>query len=238
MSKVIAIFGAGSGLGMAVARRFGREGFRIALVARRPDRLDALMGQLTAEGVDAAAFPADLNVPTQAAAVIAAIREYFGRVDVIEYGPISGDQSFIPATGVDANALQDLIPLLLLSPVEVVQAVLPEWLGRGDGAFLLTQGATAVQAIPYLSAVGPVMAATRNYVYSLHDELAERGIYAGTLSIGAMISGSGMAEAVTGSLPDSSAVFPVADPNDLAEVYWDLYTQRNRPEQIYPSPAA
>jgi len=238
MSKVIAIFGAGGGLGLAVARRFGREGFRVALVARRPGRLDALVGQLTAEGIDAAAFPADLNAPAQAAAVITAIREHFGRVDVIEYGPISGDQGFIPATGVDAKSLQDLIPLLLLSPVEVIQAVLPEWIGRGDGAFLLTQGATAVQGIPYLSGLGPVMAAARNYVYSLHGELAQRGIYAGTLSIGAMISGSEMAEAVTGSLPDSSAVFPVADPNDLAEAYWDLYTQRDRAEQIYPVPEA
>jgi NAD(P)-dependent dehydrogenase (short-subunit alcohol dehydrogenase family) len=43
MSKVIAIFGAGTGLGASVARRFAREGFRVALVARGKERLDALV---------------------------------------------------------------------------------------------------------------------------------------------------------------------------------------------------
>lgn len=46
MSKVIAIFGAGVGLGASTARRFAREGFSVALVARRKDRLDALVEQL------------------------------------------------------------------------------------------------------------------------------------------------------------------------------------------------
>jgi NADP-dependent 3-hydroxy acid dehydrogenase YdfG len=54
---VIAIFGAGSGLGASVARRFAREGFQGALVARRKDRLDALVEQLTVEGVDASVSP-------------------------------------------------------------------------------------------------------------------------------------------------------------------------------------
>lgn len=113
-------------------------------------------------------------------------------------------------------------------------------LDRGDGAFLLTQGATAVQAIPYFSGVGPLMAAARNYVCSLHGELAEHGIYAGTLSIDAMISGSEVAESAAASLPDSASLsaFPVVDPADLAQLYWDLYMRRDLVEQIYPVPAA
>jgi len=55
MSKVIALFGAGTGLGVSVARRFGREGFRVALVARRKERLDALVADLADGGIEAAA---------------------------------------------------------------------------------------------------------------------------------------------------------------------------------------
>jgi len=75
MSRVIAIFGAGPGLGASIARRFAAEGFRVALVARRKDRLDALVDQLAAEGIEAAGFTADLAAPDEIPAAVAAIRE-------------------------------------------------------------------------------------------------------------------------------------------------------------------
>lgn len=238
MSKVIAVFGAGGGLGMAVARRFGREGFRVALVARRKDRLDALVEQLAGEGIEAAGFSADLSKPEDVPGLIAAINEHFGRVDVIEYGPIGFEQNFAPATELDAATLQGLLPLLLLTPVEVVRAALPGWLKRGDGAFLLTQGATAVHAVPYQSGVGPVMAATRNYVYSLNGELADAGVYVGTLSVAAFISGSEVGEIAAAAQAEQPGALPLIDPDDLADTYWDLYTKRDRVEQIYPEPPA
>jgi short-subunit dehydrogenase len=46
MSKTIAVFGVGPGMGRSVARRFGREGFQVALVARNQTRLDAFTGEL------------------------------------------------------------------------------------------------------------------------------------------------------------------------------------------------
>jgi short-subunit dehydrogenase len=83
MSKTIAVLGAGTGLGVSMARRFGREGFRVALVARRRDRLDALAAQLADEGIESAAFTADLADPVQIPALVGEIRESLGRIDVV-----------------------------------------------------------------------------------------------------------------------------------------------------------
>ncbi|GHH01105.1 SDR family NAD(P)-dependent oxidoreductase [Streptomyces lanatus] len=241
MSKVIAVFGAGTGLGVSVARRFGREGFRVALVARRKDRLDALVARLADEGIEAAAFPADLSDPTGVPALVAAIREHFGRIDVIEYGPIGGDVSFAPAAQLDAATLEAYSRLLLLTPVEVVRAVLPEMTGRGDGAVLVTTGLTALHPTPNLSGPGPLMSAVRNYVYCLNGELAGTGVYAGTLTIGAMITGSEAAENAQVSPQGETDVsfdgmeFPVVHPDELAEHYWDMYTRRDRVEQAHPT---
>ncbi|MFF4806340.1 SDR family NAD(P)-dependent oxidoreductase [Streptomyces sp. NPDC002144] len=237
MSKVIAVFGAGTGLGLSVARRFGREGFRVALVARRKERLDALVAQLADEGVEATAFPADLSDPAGVPALVDAIRDHFGRIDVVEYGPIGADQAFSPAAQLDAATLEKISRVLLLTPVEVFRAVLPELTERGDGALLMTTGYTAVQGVPHISGPGPVMSAARNYVYALNGELAGTGVYAGTLTIAALITGSESYEAATKGdidLPDTGIEFPVVHPDELAEHYWNLYTRRDRVELAHP----
>ncbi|MBR8743521.1 SDR family oxidoreductase [Nocardiopsis sp. MG754419] len=238
MSAVIAVFGAGTGLGASLARRFGRSGFRVALVARRRERLDTLVDDLARDGIEAAGFTADLSRTDRVPELITEIRDRFGRIDVIEYGPFSTDQSFVPASRVDAATLESGLAMFLLTPVEVVQAVLPEWAERGDGAFLLTSGVTAVHPMPGLSGLAPLGAAARNYLYSLHGELAEQGIYVGTISVGATIARSEMSDLVarTGTGEGATPEFPVVDPDDLAELYWDMYTARDRVEQLHPHP--
>lgn len=238
MSKVIAIFGAGTGLGVSMARRFGREGFRIALIARRPERLDALVTELAAEGIEAVAFPADLTVPGSIPALVSAIRERFGRIDVVEYGPVPAGQGFTSATQLTAAGLQELLPLFLLTPVEVVQAVLPEMIERGDGAILFTHGFSAMMPAPHFSGPGPVMSAARNYLHSLHGELAGTGVYAGTINIAGAIARSEneppKPEAADVETAFDGAPFPVIDPDGIAAQYWIMYTDRQQVEAVIP----
>ncbi|HEY3867837.1 MAG TPA: SDR family NAD(P)-dependent oxidoreductase [Actinocrinis sp.] len=234
MPRTIAIFGAGPGLGASLARRFAADGFHIALIARDKQRLDALVDRLAAEGIDAAGFTADLAAPDEIPTLITAIRDRFGHIDVIEYGPIPS-LGFTPAAALKPATLAAGLPLLVLTPLAISQAVLPTWTQRGDGAFLMTTGATAVHPLPYASGLGPLMAAARNWLYSLHGELAASGIYAGTLSIAAFITGSQAEKAATAAGDPRAAAFPRVDPAELAAIYWDMYTHRDRIEQVHPA---
>ncbi|MGW0708210.1 hypothetical protein ACWD4G_20020 [Streptomyces sp. NPDC002643] len=84
--------------------------------------LDALVARLAEEGVGAVAFPADLSDPAGVPALVDAIRGRFGRIDVVEYGPIGGEVSFTPAARLDAATLQAYAGLLH-TPVDVFYAV-------------------------------------------------------------------------------------------------------------------
>ncbi|MYZ35801.1 MULTISPECIES: SDR family NAD(P)-dependent oxidoreductase [unclassified Streptomyces] len=238
MSQVVAIFGAGSGLGTALGRRFGKEGFRVALIARRAERLQAMVEELASEGIEAAAFPADLSDPANARPVIDAIRERFGRIDVVSYQPLPGGTAFIPAAELDAARLAPLVNLFLLTPVEIAHAVLPEMTERGNGGFIVTGGFTAADPQPHLSGIGPAMSAIRNFVHSLHGEVAGAGVYAGVSTLAALIKNSESYNAMT---PEDLAAVTggvtgphVLDPDELAETYWQLYTKRDRTEYRFP----
>jgi short-subunit dehydrogenase len=237
MAKTIAVFGAGVGLGAAVVRRFGREGYRAAVIARRPTAVAALADQLIAEGFDAAPFVADLSEPGAVEPLLASIRDRFETIDVVEYAPIS-TAPFVPALELDADQLRSYLNLYVFTPKNIIDGVLPEMFERGDGAILVGHGASALHPLPFMSGVGPAMAAMRNYLISLHGETAPQGVYVGTLAINAMILGSAGHHAITsGALPvdTGGAEIPTVDPSELAELYWQMMSLRDRVEVLHPA---
>ena len=88
MSKTIAIFGFGPGLGLGTARRFGREGFRVAVIGRDADRARAHVATLEREGIGADAFTADLSVETELGRAVDEVTARFGQIDVERLGDV------------------------------------------------------------------------------------------------------------------------------------------------------
>jgi len=233
MSKTIAIFGAGTGLGISTTRRFGREGYRVAIIGRRAHALGTLISQLT--GINAAAFPADLAQTSSVPKLISEISIRLGGIDVVAYSPVSTN-SFIPASELTANVMQSFLNLHLLTPIEIVRQVLPSMIEKRQGAILITLGSSAVHPSPFMSGVGPAMAAVRNYVHSLHAEVADKGVYVGTLLVGALILGSAWHRQLISGESGVPAGVPTVDPAQLATVLWDLVSRRDRIEAMLPVP--
>lgn len=84
----IAIVGAGPGMGLAIARTFGSRGYDVALIARNRAKLDDLVGRLTAEGITAAAFPADVLDHDALTQALKDAATRFGGIDVLEHSPL------------------------------------------------------------------------------------------------------------------------------------------------------
>lgn len=233
MSRTIAVFGAGSGLGRSVARRFGREGFRVALVARTRERLDALTGELAGDGIEAVAFPADLADRGGLPGLIAAIEARFGHLDVVQYAPAGLDwlTHQVGARDADEDSFEFPLDLLLRTPVALIRRILPGMVERGDGAVLFGLAVAATAPFPQLTNVGVGAAAARAYLRNLHAALAGTGVYAGLVQVAGMVGGSEAARHAAENWDPAQLPVPI-DPADLAGALWDLYLKRDRFEQV------
>jgi NAD(P)-dependent dehydrogenase (short-subunit alcohol dehydrogenase family) len=218
--KTLAIVGAGAGLGLSIAKLFGRNGFRVALIARTKAKLDDLAAQLGALGIEAAGLPADLMDRPSLVDAFAQIKERYGAIDVLEYSPAPHTPvlglEIADSLSVAVENLQPQIDLYLHGAITAVQQVLPAMLERGSGALLFTTGGSAVYPNPILGNVGIAMAGLRNWAHSLHAALADKGIYAGHISINTWI----------GSAPGSDA-------DSIAQLYWDIYERQDRGEAVF-----
>src|SRR5688572_18270570 len=90
MAKTIVVGGFGSGISAAVAERFGKAGFSVALVARNAERLEAGVKALAAKDIQAAAFPADLSDPAAIPKLVASVRAKLGPVTVLHWNAYAG----------------------------------------------------------------------------------------------------------------------------------------------------
>jgi short-subunit dehydrogenase len=84
----LVIVGAGPNLGLAVARRFGRDGFAVGLISRTGSRLVELAAQLQLDGVTAAGAVADIRDSDALVGAIHRLADELGPVEVLEYSPL------------------------------------------------------------------------------------------------------------------------------------------------------
>jgi short-subunit dehydrogenase len=235
MSRSIAVLGTGQGLGQAVAHRYARGGYDVVLVARRSAPLRSIAADLTRTGANAHVITADLADTAGIPALSRRIRATVGDLDALYYAPTPAD-SFVAAADLTPERAEAFMPLAVYSLIALVQAFLPQMLDQGDGAILTALGASAVRGPAHMSGPGPAQAAQRNYLQSLHGEVARRGVYIGTLCIGAIIEGSAfhrLAEEARAAGADRDWG-PTVSPAHLADVLWTLHHAKGEPEARYP----
>ena len=217
--KTIAIVGMGELLGLGIAKRFGREGFKVAMIARRERALRDFAVQLKALGIEAEGFVADISDPSQLEVAFSAIRRRFGEIDILEFSPTNWNKGGYEATTALATTVESAkhdFDLLVLGAIASARQVIPSMKDRKAGALFFTTGYSAIQPIPVITSLCLSNAALRSYAYCLHEELAASNVYVGTVSINAFIA-------------DGTA----ADPVTIADLYWDMYTKRDRIEEVF-----
>lgn len=172
-SRVILLTGASAGLGAAIARRLAREGHRLALVARRADRLEALAMEIRNLGGRALVLPVDLADPEAASTVIASTVEHFGRLDVLINNAAYGLPEYFGQSS--PEAIRSQIEVNLNAPMLLTRHALPH-LFDSKGTVINMGSAIVRVANPIFGAYGTTKAALNYWTDALRREVRHRGV--------------------------------------------------------------
>ena len=211
MARNALIVGAGSGLSASLARRFVREGMRVAVAARDARKLDPLCAE-----TGAASFACDATSPEQVARLFSDVASAIGEPEAVVYnasGRLRG-----PFVDLDAAELMRAITVTAFGAFLVAQHAVRRMLPHGAGAILLTGASASVKGYAQSAPFAMGKFALRGLAQSMAREFAPRGIHVAHFVIdGAIRSPSG---AGGSGQPDDTL-----DPDAIADTYWHVMNQ-------------
>lgn len=220
MGKTLILTGAAGNLGRATAVAFALQGARIALVDIDAQALASVQQALPEES-ESAIFQTDLLDPTAVSAMVAGVKERFGRADIL--ANIAGGFTMGPAIHETPDAQWDLMmDLNVRSLFHCCRAAIPELLAAGGGRIVNVSARAATRGVGHMGPYCASKAAVITLTESLADELKHQGI-----NVNCILPG-------TIDTPQNRAAMPDADhgtwvpPDALADVILFLASDASR----------
>ena len=201
------ILAAGPGMGQAIAERFAREGFAIALVGRTPAKLESLAEAVRAHGQAVSVHGLDLSEVATCERGLAELAHKLPAPGAVIYN--GGIWREAPPLDIAPADFAADMTLSVTAAHATVRAFAPAMIERGSGTLLFTGGGLAL-APQYGTQVISLVAgksALRGYALALHEAMKETGLMVGTVTI-------------TGTVAAGTSF----DPAKIAESYWALHS--------------
>lgn len=215
--KTFVSIGSGPGMGYATAERFATEGFQVVLSARHLARTQELANRLRAKGHRVDIRTVDAADPESVAALVSAVQEQFGPIDVLHYNAASIRKATV-AEQPQATFNQDLA-VNVGGALVATQAVARQMSERGAGTILLTGGGLSLAPNAEYISLSIGKAGVRAMTLGIFESLKQQGIHIATVTVHTAVT------------PDSK------EAEAVAEHFWQLYRQplgNWTPEVTYP----
>jgi short-subunit dehydrogenase len=225
----IAITGASSGIGEALARELGRAGAKLTLVARRRELLEKLAQEI---GNGVHVVTKDLSDPANATDWIAGAEAAHGPIDVLVNN--AGIENSGPFELCDEAGLSRLFRTNLETPVLLARKLVPAMVARGSGTIVNVASVAALSPVALQSTYAASKAALATWSETLRNELRTTGVHVLTVYPGPVKTA--MADAgyeAFGGRKGIAALLPEGTPETLARRVRRAIDRR-RARVIYP----
>ncbi len=166
--RVVAITGAGSGIGAATAELLAERGARVVLAGRRADRLEEVASTI---GGDVAWAVTDVRRRADLKALVALARDRFGRLDVLVSN--AGVATVAPLEDLTDEQLDDMVDVNLKGVLYGITAALPVFREQGSGHFVQTVSTSGLRIVAGQTVYAGVKNAVRTISEGLRQEVGE-----------------------------------------------------------------
>jgi NAD(P)-dependent dehydrogenase (short-subunit alcohol dehydrogenase family) len=220
-SVLVAGVGAAQGLGAAIARRFGREGFPVAIAGRNAEKLAATEALLKGEGLAVAAVVGDVSKAEDARRFVEAAEKLGPLAVVVQNAGSNRPSPFLKLAETDFEAHWREHAL---GGFQLAQAALPVLLARGEGSLFFTGASGSLRGkanfAPFASAKG----ALRNLAQSLAREFGPQGIHVGHVVVDGGIAGERLLTRMP-QLAEQRGPDGMLNIDAIADSYWFMHNQ-------------
>lgn len=183
-NRVALVCGASSGLGKAVAMGLAREGARVAICSRTPEKLEKAAEEIRrSTGAEVLAAPADVSVPAEVKKLVKTVYAHFKQLDILVTnagGPPPGQFLTLPE-----EAWQKALDLNLLSTLHLCREAVPHMKSSGWGRIVNITSFSAKQPQDNLILSNTARAGVLGLAKSMANELAPYNILINTVCPGA-----------------------------------------------------
>lgn len=166
--KVVAITGASSGIGEAIALLLAARGAAVVLGARRTERLDELVDGIRARGGRAASLSTDVTRREDLERLVGRALEEFGRLDVLVSN--AGISKIGPVADLDVDGWSAMIDVNLRGVLHGIAAAIPVFRRQGQGHFVTTVSTAGLKIVPTMAVYGATKNAVRTLLEGLRQE--------------------------------------------------------------------
>ncbi len=180
-NPVAIVTGVGPGTGAAVARRFSRGGYTVAMLARNRDRL----ARLEREIANAHAYTCDVTDEAQLDATIAAIRAQLGAPKVLVHNAVGG--AFGNFMEIDPQVLNQNFQVNTMALLYLARRLAPAMIAAGEGAIVASGNTSALRGKANFAGFAPTKAAQRILAEAMARELGPKGVHVAYVLIDAVI---------------------------------------------------
>src|SRR5215468_1203210 len=213
-NPVVVVTGVGPGTGAAIARRFSRGGYAVAMLARNRDRLTALEREIER----ARAYPCDVTDEAALQKVLDAVSAELGTPKVLVHNAVGG--AFGNFLEIDPAVLNRNFQVNAMALLHLARRLAPAMVAAGEGAIVTTGNTSALRGKAAFAGFAPTKAAQRILAESMARFLGPKGVHVAYVVIDAVIDLE-WTRRLRSDKPDEYFIRPA----DIAEEIWHVVHQ-------------